>query len=280
MSNNASALSKMAETAGSSTATGPATSGNTSQTNIDGYRCSHISKLDANVGLIETISEELLPGQRVSAVAGPYIAMLDEVKAEFTQASDISAGNQRACLDEPALVDEEAPLLENRSRAGTVEPGEPTRKGSKLNYSSIEAVIKSRKYELLSPNLEQTNEILKNWLQDQKEVHQYLMYHKFTPEFHKSGWTEIVAEPQLPITNMTLAVNGIPENALAVQAPVAMHMSVHMNKMDTAGGSATLKQNILRIQSPGQIERPLKHPYHRHGLISLNTSFSPTTDML
>ncbi|KAG2354775.1 hypothetical protein BDR07DRAFT_1494090 [Suillus spraguei] len=199
MSNNAGASSKATETSGSFTATGPTTSGNTSQTNvitvhtpqqilamaclayIDDYRRSRISKLDANVGLIETISEELLPGQRVSAVAGPYIAMLDEVKAEVIHPSNISTGNQRVCSDEPALVDEETPILENRSRAGTVKPGEPAHKHSKFDYSSIEAAFKSRKYEPLSPNLERTNEILKNWSQDRKEVHQHLMYHKFAP---------------------------------------------------------------------------------------------------
>ncbi|KAG1793165.1 uncharacterized protein HD556DRAFT_1443923 [Suillus plorans] len=196
MSNNASTSSKMAETAGSSTAAGPATSGNTIETNvntartpqqilvmacltyIDDYRRSRINKLDANVGVIEAISEELfnIPGQRVSTVAGPYISMLDEIEAEFTRAGNTSAENQRGCTDEPAFVDEEAPLPEDRSTAGTVEPGEPARKRSKLDYSSIEAAIKSRKYELLSPNLERTNEILKNWSQDQKEVRRYLMY--------------------------------------------------------------------------------------------------------
>jgi hypothetical protein len=58
---------------------------------VDDYRCSHISKVEANIGLIKTISGELLgiPGQRVSTVTEPYIAMLNKIEAELTQAGNM-----------------------------------------------------------------------------------------------------------------------------------------------------------------------------------------------
>jgi hypothetical protein len=139
------------------------------------------------------------PGQWVSTVAGPYIAMLDEVDSEHTRAGNASARVQRPHSEEPEQDNEETPLSENRSRAGTPEPGEPARKCSKLDYSSVETAIKNRVYQPLSTNLKQTNEILKNWLKDQKEVCRYLMYHEFTPEFHKSGWAGIVASEYIYI---------------------------------------------------------------------------------
>jgi hypothetical protein len=49
--------------------------------------------------------------------------------------------------------DEETPVPENRSRAGSVESGEPTQKQLKLDYSSVEMSIKNRKYEPLSAYL-------------------------------------------------------------------------------------------------------------------------------
>ncbi|KAG2114600.1 uncharacterized protein F5147DRAFT_570026 [Suillus discolor] len=161
---------------------------------VNNYRRSHVTKLEAIIMLVETISGELFatPG-RVSTVTGPYLAMLDEVESELARATDSSTRGRTTHSDEPAPVDEEAPLPEDRSRAGSVEPGEPARKRSKLDYSSIDAAVKCRKFQPLSPSLEQTNEILKNWSQDPKEVQRYLMYHKFGPEFHKSGWTEIIA---------------------------------------------------------------------------------------
>jgi len=186
MSQNATASSNTAETAGSSTTSGPITpefstqaiptSSRTPQqimalaclAYIDNYRRARISKAEANIGLIETITAELLgkPGQRVSTVAGPYIAMLDEVDSEHTRAGNASARVQRPHSEEPEQDDEETPLSENRSRAGTPEPGEPARKRSKLDYSSVETAIKNRVYQPLSANLKRTNEILKNWSKD------------------------------------------------------------------------------------------------------------------
>lgn len=213
MSTENAGTTSQTQSTGTTGAPGPSSSGDTSQTNlnaqissqqvlataclaiIDDFRRSRISKIEANVALIETISDELFatPGQRVSDVAGPYLDMLSEVETEHDQSRYHAARDSGQCSDEPALNDEEAPLSKDRSRAGSVEPAEPARKRSKLDYTSIEVAIKSRKYQPLSPSLERTNEILKNWSQDQKEVRRYLMYHKYAPEFHKSGWTEIVA---------------------------------------------------------------------------------------
>ncbi|KAG2339207.1 hypothetical protein BDR05DRAFT_892225 [Suillus weaverae] len=212
MSAEANNAASSSQTQSSRALTGPGQAGNTPQANsngpdlsqqnlaaaciaiVDDYRRSRVTKLEAIVSVIGTISEELYasPGQ-VSTVAGPYLAMLDEVESELARATNSSTRGRTTRSDEPAHVDEEAPLPEDRSRAGSVEPGEPARKRSKLDYSSIDAAVKCRKFQPLSPSLERTNEILKNWSQDPKEVWRYLMYHKYGPEFHKSGWTEIIA---------------------------------------------------------------------------------------
>lgn len=201
------------QSTGTTATTGPSSSGDTTQSRIDAqatsqqvlataclaivddFRRSHITKVDANVALIEAISTELFatPGQRVSTVVGPYLDMLNEVESEHNRPIRDGTRDSGSRLDEPARDTAEAPLSKVRSRAGSTEPGEPARKQSKLDYSSIEIAISTKKYQPLSANLERTDEILKNWAQDQKEVRKYLMYHKCAPEFHKSGWAEIVA---------------------------------------------------------------------------------------
>ncbi|KAG1837226.1 hypothetical protein DFJ58DRAFT_734496 [Suillus subalutaceus] len=201
------------QSSGLAVASGPSASGGTSQTNSNGqdtsqqvlatacisivkdYRRSRTSKIEANVALIETISAELFstPEQCVSTVAGPYLDMLNEVESEHACSGDNPTRQPRVRVDEPAHVNEEAPVPKDRSRAGSNEPGEPARKCPKLDYSSIKAAVRTRRYQPLSPSLKCTNEILKNWSQDQKEIQRYLMYHKYAPEFHKSGWAEIVA---------------------------------------------------------------------------------------
>ncbi|KAG1865841.1 hypothetical protein DFJ58DRAFT_863494 [Suillus subalutaceus] len=187
--NNNASTSSQAQSSGSITGSGGP--GNMSQTDANGlaasqqslakkcfdyiedYRCSQITKLEANIILIEIISAECFnTSSKVITVAGPYISMLAQIETP-----------------QP----EKTPNTEIRSREGSNEPGEPARKRPKLNYSSIAHSVRTRQYKPLSANLERTNEILANWLQDQKEVRRYLMYHKYGPEFHESRWAEIFA---------------------------------------------------------------------------------------
>jgi hypothetical protein len=161
---------------------------------VEDYRCSRISKVEANIVLIEIITAELSnTSTKVSTVAGPYITMLDQVESELVRAANRSSREHRERSVEPAPQHERSPNPENRSRQGSYEPGEPARKRSKLDYSSVAISVKTRQFRPLSANLERTNEILANWSRDQKEVRRYLMYHKYGPEFHESGWAEIVA---------------------------------------------------------------------------------------
>ncbi|KAG1797649.1 uncharacterized protein BJ212DRAFT_1488877 [Suillus subaureus] len=185
---HAGSMSQMQST-GTAATSEPAVSGDMTQTNSNGqntsqqvlatacitiiedYRCSCTSKIKANVALIETISAELFatPELHVSTIAKPYLYMLNEVESEHAHSGDNLTREPRMCVNEPAHDDKEAPIPKDRSRAGSVESGEPAHKQSKLNYSSIEVAVKTRCYQPLSPSLEYTNEILKKWSQDQKE---------------------------------------------------------------------------------------------------------------
>jgi len=74
------------------------------------------------------------------------------------------------------------------------------------------------------------------------------------------------------------AANGITENVPAVPVPAAMHMSAHLSKMGGCAHVDIRKRNTSRSPSPSLIERPLKRPRHRRGLIwsPTDVSFSPT----
>jgi len=74
------------------------------------------------------------------------------------------------------------------------------------------------------------------------------------------------------------AANGITENVPTVLVPATMHMSAHLSKMGGCAHVDIWKRNTLRSPSPSLIERPLKCPHHRRGLIwsPTDVSFSPT----
>jgi len=73
----------------------------------------------------------------------------------------------------------EGNLLENNS-------------GHKLDFSCLEYATKNDIAPNISANLKRTNEVLESWSQDPKEARRRLMYHPCSPEFHESGWSEIV----------------------------------------------------------------------------------------
>ncbi|KAG1870240.1 hypothetical protein DFJ58DRAFT_837610 [Suillus subalutaceus] len=192
--NNASLTS---QTHSSGSLAGPGASGTSSQTNfkgpdtsqqikakrclafVDDYRNDRLTKIEALVDIISTVSGVVAntPGRRVATVAEPYATMLDRWDSEKARVSGRSA--------------DRSPLLEdNRSREGRTERGEPAQKRTKLDFSFIG---KSEQLKPLSANLQRTNELLANWSKDQKEVLRRLMYHSCSPEFHESGWEEIIA---------------------------------------------------------------------------------------
>ncbi|KAJ8593277.1 hypothetical protein M405DRAFT_731675, partial [Rhizopogon salebrosus TDB-379] len=54
----------------------------------------------------------------------------------------------------------------------------------------------------LSANLRCTNAVLLNWSQEPKEARRQLMYHELSPEFHESGWMEIVTGKCVNLDNV------------------------------------------------------------------------------
>lgn len=145
---------------------------------VEDYRNDRLTKTEAIVNIIGTVAGVVAntPEGSIASVAEPYATMLDKWDSEKARASGWPGG--RFLLEE------------NWSREGRTERGEPSQKRTKLDFSFIG---KSEQLKPLSANLERTNEILANWSQDQKEVLRRVMYHSFVPEFHESGWVEIIA---------------------------------------------------------------------------------------
>ena len=69
----------------------------------------------------------------------------------------------------------------------------PSRKCVKLNMPCRLQPPRVDDTKVRASNLACTNALLLNWSQDPKEAQRQLMYHEDSPEFHESGWTEIVA---------------------------------------------------------------------------------------
>jgi len=69
----------------------------------------------------------------------------------------------------------------------------PSRKRAKLDMPCRNQPPKAIDAMVRASNLARTNALLLNWSQDPKEARRQLMYHEDSPEFHESGWTEIVA---------------------------------------------------------------------------------------
>lgn len=144
---------------------------------VDDYRNGRLTKIEALVNIISTVTGEVAntPGRRVATVAEPYAIMLDRWDSEKARANGRSAGR--------------SPLPADDRSTRRTERGEPTQKRPKLDFSFVG---QSERLKSFSANLKQTNEVLEDWSQDQKEVLRQLMYRIFVPEFHKSGWVEII----------------------------------------------------------------------------------------
>ena len=80
---------------------------------------------------------------------------------------------------------------------------QPARKRYKLDMSCLEHATKSESSApTLSANLKRTNAVLLSWSQDPKEARRRLMYHELSPEFHESGWMEIVTGKCINLDNV------------------------------------------------------------------------------
>lgn len=147
-------------------------------TTVDEYRNDSLTKIEAIVDIICAVAAVVgnTPDRNITTEAEPYTTMLDKWDSAKARVSGWPEG--RFLLEE------------DWSREGRTERGEPAQKRAKLDFSSIG---KSEQLKPLSANLERTNQILANWSQDQKEVLRRVMYHSFVPEFHESGWVEIIA---------------------------------------------------------------------------------------
>ena len=176
---------------------------------VDSYRRSRITKSSACVDLTQLIelgAYDTTP-RGVALVAAPYFDMLDQWQDELgraaTTSKDVDATTRRREASEMGDY-QEAPAGEtgNDSDSGD-EGGQPTRKRYKLDMSCLELATKSEtSAPSLSANLKRTNTVLLNWSQDPKEARRRLMYHELSPEFHESGWMEIVTGKCINLDNV------------------------------------------------------------------------------
>ncbi|KAG2047274.1 hypothetical protein BDR06DRAFT_1014023 [Suillus hirtellus] len=149
---------------------------------VKDFRSGKGSKFDASF-VISSIVNECVPlgsGKNPSTIAAIYLAMLDEWESERNRAYRRVSGTAGECQSiEPA--------------------GEPARKRAKLDFSCLDLkpTVHENPFKPLSANLRHTIHILQNWSQDQKQAKLKLMYHEQSPEFHESGWADIVAGKSL-----------------------------------------------------------------------------------
>ncbi|KAG1777808.1 hypothetical protein EV702DRAFT_969337, partial [Suillus placidus] len=168
---------------------------------VKDFRASKGTKFDAAY-VISGIIKESLPlssGEDPSTIAAIYMSMLDEWESEQNQANRRGKEVCRErCSVEPVSnshIEEESPAEDIRSRQVSIEPGEPARKRAKLDFTCLDfkPTVHQELSRPLSANLRRTIRILQNWAQDQKQARLKLMYHEHSPEFHESGWADIVA---------------------------------------------------------------------------------------
>jgi len=154
---------------------------------IEDFRCSRITKSEALVSITQIIASGSsdTTDQTISFIADPYYSMLDHWATELGRAAGPAETVNET--DGP----EQDTMGENEHES-SIERDEPVRKRCKLDLSCLDRAATSYTGRAISSNLRRTNEVLLNWSQDPKEARRRLMYHECSPEFHESGWTEIV----------------------------------------------------------------------------------------
>jgi hypothetical protein len=142
----------------------------------------------------------------VALIATPYFEMLDQWQEEVNRAATRLGVTATRAEPEPSEAGDYqvTPTREvgNESDSGD-EGGRRTRKRCKLDMSCLEQADKLQASTItLSANLKRTNAVLLSWSQDPKEARRRLMYHELSPEFHESGWMEIVTGKCVNLDNV------------------------------------------------------------------------------
>jgi hypothetical protein len=155
---------------------------------VEDFRSSRISKSEGLVSITQIIASQSpnTSDETISFIAEPYYSMLEHWASELSQAAG------PADPDVEPNAPGQVAMGENEHES-SVERDEPIRKRCKLDFSCLDRAAKSYAGRPISSNLKRTNEVLLNWSQDPKEARRRLMYHECSPEFHESGWSEIVA---------------------------------------------------------------------------------------
>jgi len=182
---------------------------------VDDFRRSRIPKHYAAFRISRIIDHAAIDPddhQTLSDLTASYFKMLDHWESELERESGApSDGNPRKFSD---LDGERGPPAPNRKHARFDDrpsgpPAEddrssddsddgrglpaPSRRRVKLDMPCRRQPPRANNASIRTTNLARTNELLLNWSQDPKEARRQLMYHEDSPEFHESGWTEIVA---------------------------------------------------------------------------------------
>jgi hypothetical protein len=175
---------------------------------VESFRHSRISKSNACVDLthlIELQAFDTTP-EGIALVAAPYFDMLDQWQEELGRAAATPGVAARCHQPEPSEAGDhqEVPVRETGNDSDSGDEGrQPTRKRYKLDMSCLDHATKSESSApTLSANLKRTNAVLLSWSQDPKEARRRLMYHELSPEFHESGWMEIVTGKCINLDNV------------------------------------------------------------------------------
>jgi hypothetical protein len=168
---------------------------------VDRFKRSRISKSVALYrisGVIAGAVDDPTDIETVSRIADSYYAMLDHWESELDRgprnekrgADGIQGRGKPAARD----IDEDGRSAgeDGNESDSADERGLPARKRVKLDMPCLKRPPRGSAADSRAANLARTNALLLDWSQDPKEARRLLMYHEDSPEFHESGWTEIV----------------------------------------------------------------------------------------
>jgi hypothetical protein len=175
---------------------------------VELFRRARVSKASAHVSLTHLIGSETddATPEDIAIIATPYFDMLDQWQEEQDRAAGASGAAIVRDQPEPSEAGDRqgVPAREAGHESDSDGEGErPARKRTKLDMSCLEQASKLHGTgPTLSANLRRTNAVLLNWSQEPKEARRQLMYHELSPEFHESGWMEIVTGKCVNLDNV------------------------------------------------------------------------------
>ena len=164
---------------------------------VENYRWGLLAKSAAIVQLTQVVIGEVGSATSAANIVGTYFTMLDQYESESAHVPGApeqgapSGGDywEDDAEQEFAGEDGREPNVEQEPN---VERGEPARKRIKMDFTCFDHAAATGVVCKISKNLQRTNEVLESWSQDPREARRRLMYHQYSPEFHESGWNEIV----------------------------------------------------------------------------------------